>query len=129
MDAEPHIVIHAAPNLWQALRWRGLVALRLPTIDPRLQATTERRFNFWRKVCGCQVGALLLLATLAWRIPEMLHMPEWTWIALATEAGIALLAALAGKALAMAGARLLLAIDIALFQRRTRQAIPNAVRS
>jgi hypothetical protein len=119
MPAEPQIVIRSAAELWRALRWRGVVALRLPLVDAQRQAAAERRFNFWRKVCGCQVGALLLLVTLGWRIPLMLNAPEWTWMTLATESGIALLAALAGKVLAMAGARLLLAMDIALLRRRT----------
>jgi hypothetical protein len=116
--SEPHIVIDAVPDLWRALRWRGVVALRLPLVDAYLQTTTEQRFNFWRKVCGCQMGALLLLVMLGYRVPAMLGTPDWNWSALAVEAGIALLAALTGKLLAIAGARLLLIADVALFQRR-----------
>jgi hypothetical protein len=125
MGAELQIVIRCTSELWQALRWGSDVALQLPFVDARLQTSTERRFNFWRKVCGCQVGALTLLATLGYRIPVILRTPEWTWSALAMEAGIALLAALAGKALAMLGARFLLAVDIALLLRRARQSQPN----
>ena len=127
MSSQPQIIVRCAPDLWRALRWRGGVTLQLPFIDSQLQTTTEKRFNFWRRVCGCHVGALLLLATLAWRIPYILRAPEWTWSALATEAGIALLAALGGKALAIIGARLLLAVDIAIFLRRQRHRALDAV--
>jgi hypothetical protein len=129
MSADSQIVVRSALDLWQALRWRGDVALRLPSMDARLQARAEKRFNFWRTVCGCQVGALLLLGALGFRIPAMLRTPEWTWAALATEGGIALSAALAGKVFSMAGARLLLAVDVALFLRRARRMFPNAVGS
>ena len=121
MSTEPQIVIRSADELRQALRWRGTVTLQIPFLDARLQSAAELRFNFWRKVCGCSLGALTLLATLGIRIPAMLRTPDWTLRALATEAGIALLAALAGKALAMAGARILLAVDVTLLRRRARQ--------
>lgn len=45
------------------------------------------------------------------------------------EGAIALLAALTGKVLAIAAARLLLLIDVAMFQRRIRQAFPATVES
>lgn len=128
MGVKPQIVVGRTGDLWRALRWRGVVTLQLPSIDSRLQAKAERRFNFWRQVCGCQIGALVLFAMLAWRIPAMLLTADWGWTALATEAGIALLAVLGGKALAIMGARLLLAIDIAVFLRRTRRHVLNAVR-
>lgn len=97
-------------------------------IDPaHLREAAEKRFHFWRTVCGCQVGALLLLATLGYRLPTMLRMPDWTWTALAAEGGIALLAALTGKFLAIGGARLLLLADVALFQRRMRHSFPSTV--
>ena len=93
----------------------------------RLQATTEKRLNFWRQVCGCHIGALLLLAILGWRIPIILRKPDWIWTTLAAEVGIALLVAVGGKVLAIMGARLLLAVDIAVFVRRTRRKVPGAV--
>lgn len=97
-------------------------------LDPaRLREAAEKRFHFWRNVCGCQVGALLLLATLGYRLPTMLRTPDWTWIALAAEGGIALLAALIGKFLAIGGARLLLIADVALFQRRLRHMFSTTV--
>ena len=96
-------------------------------IVQRLQATTEKRLNFWRQVCGCHIGALLLLAILVWRIPTMLSTPDWNWTTLAAEVGIALLAAVGGKVLTIMGARLLLAVDIAVFVRRTRRKMPGAV--
>ena len=122
MNHEPQIVIDTAPDLWRVLRWRGVVALRLPRVSASLQATTEKRFNFWRKVCGCQIGALLLLAALGYRIPAVLRTPEWNWTALAAEASIALLAALTGKLLAIGGARLLLIADVLLLRRHMRPA-------
>lgn len=125
MDTAPQIVIRAAADLRQALRWRGTVTLRLPFLEADLQAATERRLNFWRTVCGCQAGALLLLATLGVRLPAMLRAPEWTLATLAIEGGIAVLAALAGKVSAIIGARLLLAVDVALLQRRARQVTLN----
>lgn len=127
MTVQPQIVVRRTQDLWHALRRRGLVTLQLSYIDSRLQATTERRINFWRQVCGCQIGALLLLAMLVWRIPTMLRTPYWNWTALATEAGVVLLAAVGGKVLAIMGARLLLAIEIAVFLRRTRRRMPGAV--
>jgi len=95
----------------------------------RLRAAAEKRFDFWRNVCGCQVGALLLLITLGYRLPTMFRTPDWTWTALTAEGGIALLAALTGKLLAIGGARLLLIADVSLFQRRIRQAFPATVES
>jgi hypothetical protein len=97
------------------------VTLLLPFLEADLQAITEKRFNFWRTVCGCQVGALLLLATLGFRLPALLRTPQWSVAVLAIEGGIALLAAFAGKVLAIIGARLLLAVDVVLLQRRARQ--------
>lgn len=127
MSHEPQIVIDSAPDLWRALRWRGVVALRIPLVDACLQTATEQRFNFWRTVCGCQIGAVLLLVTLGYRMPAMLRTADWNWAALAVEAGIAFLAALTGKLLAIAGARLLLVADVLLFQRRIRQVFTATV--
>ena len=127
--SEPQIVIDAAPDLWRALRWRGVVALRLPLVNADLQRAAEQRFNLWRKVCGCQLGALLLLVTLGYRVPAMLGTLDGKWSSVAVEAGIALLAALIGKLLAIAGARLLLIADVVLFERRVRQAFAAMVKS
>src|SRR5437867_1040505 len=118
MSAESPIVICSAPDLrayllawpWRWIGARDAIALRLPLLDEPLQSRTEERLNFLRTVCGCQVGALLLITTLASRIPMMLHSPEWTWKSLAIEGSIALLVALVGKLLAITGGRLLLAI-------------------
>jgi hypothetical protein len=125
MTAPAQIVVRAAPELRRALRQRGVVRLELPSLDDRTRERTERRFAYWRQVCGCHLGALLLLATLAWRIPVALRAPAWTWSALATEGGLALAAAIAGKGVAVAGARLALAVDVALLRRRLRRAVPN----
>lgn len=129
MSDVPTIVIESPLDLWRTLRWRGLVALRLPLTDALLQAAAEERFNFWRTVCGCQLGALLLLATLGYRLSAMFRAQDWNWSALVVEGAIALLAALTGKVLAIAAARLLLLIDVAIFQRRIRQAFPATVES
>lgn len=129
MDTAPQIVIRSAADLRQALRWRGTVTLLLPFLEADLQATTEKRFNFWRTVCGCQAGALLLLATLGFRLPAILRTPQWSLAALAKEGGIALSAALAGKVFAIVGARLLLAVDVVLFRRRARQLTLTTARS
>ena len=129
MSDVPTIVIESPLDLGRTLRWRGLVALRLPHTDALLQATAEKRFNFWRTVCGCQLGALLLLATLGYRLPAMFRTQDWNWSAVVVEGAIALLAALTGKVLAIGAARLLLLIDVAMFQRRIRQAFPATVES
>lgn len=72
----PTIVIESPLDLGRTLRWRGLVALRLAHTDALLHATAEKRFNFWRTVCGCQLGALLLLTTLGYRLPAMLRAQD-----------------------------------------------------
>ena len=124
MSDVPTIVIESPQDLWRTLRWRGLVALRLPLTDARVQATAEERFNFWRRVCGCQFGAVLMLITLGYRLPAIFRAQDWNWSALVVEGAIALLAALTGKVLAIAAARVLLLLDVAMFLRRIRQAFP-----
>ena len=120
MDSDPQLIINSAADLRLALRWRGTVMLRLPFWSADFQQATEKRLNFWYRVCGCHIGALALLITLALRIPALLRVSDWTLTALGREAGIALLAALVGKVAAIIGARILLTLDIARLQRRAR---------
>jgi hypothetical protein len=120
MDREVEIVIDAPSQLWKALGGQGSIALHLSLLDARVCASAERRLNFWRHVCGCQFGALALLVTLGVRIPAVWGRPLSVG-GVALEIGIALSAALAGKALALVGSRVCLAIDIALLTRRLRR--------
>ena len=84
--------------------------------DEARRRRIEARLNFWRSVCGCQAGAFAFIAMTVWRI-FFAGVPAWTGRAVAVSAGLVLVAAFAGKLLAILAARLALLIDLAHLRR------------
>jgi hypothetical protein len=64
----------------------------------------QTRLDFWRNVCGCNVGALVALATLAWYISQD-HGDVSTLGAVLRGAAIVVAAGLLGKLVTIALAR------------------------
>lgn len=90
------------------------------TVETR-RRRIEARLNFWRSVCGCQPGAFAFIAMTVWRI-FFAGVPAWTLRTVAVSAGLVLLAAVAGKLLAILAARLALLVDLALLRRALTEA-------
>jgi hypothetical protein len=107
-------------------RWFGqeaAVSLRLPFIETSIQGRTERRLSFWRGVCGCQAGALFVLASLVWYIASPPEGLESTLSPVLHGAAFVLGAGLAGKVLAILIARAMFATEATLFVRRAKRVL------
>ena len=82
----------------------------------------QKRLAFWRSVCGCHAGALAFLAGLAWTLLEGAAHAHGTWLdAVLRGAAIVVGAGVLGKALAVLGARAMLAAEMAFLARRARR--------
>ena len=82
----------------------------------------ERRLQFWRHVCGCQVGALCAIAALVWYAVGYDHASASTLEVVLKGAGVVIAAGVLGKVAALIVARAILGVEIALFARRADRA-------
>jgi hypothetical protein len=92
--------------------------LRIPSVKAPLQQATERRLNFWLRVCGCQAGALLLLAALAWQIGVLSRAHATPVKAVLLGSMLVAAAGIVGKAISLLIARAMFMAEAALFLRR-----------
>jgi|SRR5262244_330189 len=129
--SEPTIVLRSSESLLEfarAGRWlgsQGVLVLDLPDVDAHEQARAQKRFNFWRKVCGCQIGALVFIGTVVWSVTSA---EQWSAGTVVRDGGYALGAALIGKLLAIALARVFLVLDMVSFAHRVAGPLPDAQR-
>lgn len=91
---------------------RGRVSVRVPGMSADVERRWERRLGVWLAACGCETGALLALSALAWRVAAAVR--EWPlgWGAAAASGAWVFGAAVAGKIIGLAGARLMLVRDL-----------------
>jgi hypothetical protein len=73
---------------------------------------TQTRIGFWRSVCGCTVGSWSAVAAIVYCIIAPPLPASALWSRLAASVGIVLAAAIAGKLLALATARAVLAFSV-----------------
>jgi hypothetical protein len=99
----------------------GRIALRIPDVPLTLQEATERRLAFWLAVCGCQPGALCLFAAIAWLWAYPLPSQGSFGRDLLAGGGAALAAAITGKVVALAIARVARVAETAFFLRSIRR--------
>jgi hypothetical protein len=97
------------------------VRLRLSSVPHPLQEATERRLNFWLGICGCQLGALVLLGTLGWQIGAAPRTHDSVLEAVLFTGGLSLAAGLLGKSMAVLFARAMFMAEAAWFLWRIRR--------
>lgn len=91
---------------------RDDVVITIAGLTPRDRARWNSQLTFWRNVCGCQPGAVGALASLAYCIREPPLPSSALWMRVAASVGMVLASAVAGKLLALAAARVVLAYHI-----------------
>jgi hypothetical protein len=81
-----------------------------------IPANDRKRWNtslsFWQNVCGCQAGAICALAAIAYCLAAPPVASAALWTRVAASVGIVLGSAIAGKLLALAVARAMLAYHV-----------------
>jgi L-cysteine desulfidase len=90
-------------------------------MEPSTDTVLERRLTFWRRVCGCQVGALCAIAALAWYIFLYEDAAASTLVEVLRGVAVVIGAGIAGKAAAIIVARtVLMTIELRRQQTLTR---------
>ena len=90
-------------------------------MEPSTNTVLDRRLAFWRRVCGCQVGALCAIVALAWYVFGYEDAAASTLAAVLRGAAIVIGAGMAGKAAAIIVARtVLMTIELRRQQTLTR---------
>jgi|SRR5215213_4034804 len=97
------------------------IRLRIPSGGQALQQATERRLNFWRGVCGCQAGALLVLAALTWFILGPAQTFDTTLEAVLHGGALVIGAGILGKSVTVLCARAMFIAEAAFFVWRIRR--------
>jgi|SRR5687768_14965229 len=87
--------------------------------------STEPRLDFWRSVCGCNAGALAVLAALGWVVMQVADGAVLNTASVLRGAAIVVGAGIAAKLAAILAARALYALDSALFARQARRLTPD----
>lgn len=107
----------ATMHPWRWFAHQPKISLQIENVENSFLKLTEKRLNFWLGVCGCQAGAVFVLASLAWIVFGSGGFAS-TLTAVLYACAIVIGAGIAGKISAILGARAMFIADAALFSWR-----------